>query len=80
MSISTRGNALTKPLKILAVTAALGMTGCVGTGTSDSGLCAGLRGSVNALEAGLLAHPETPDAVGEAGTDVVIGYNAGCAS
>ena len=64
-------------LKSLAVTAVLGMTGCV-AGTSEAGLCAGLRAPVDALERALLAHPATADEVGEAGTDVVIGFNAGC--
>ncbi len=53
------------------------MTGCVAV-TSEPGLCAGLRAPVDALERALLAHPSTPDPVGEAGTDVVIGFNAGC--
>lgn len=64
-------------MKSLAVTAVLGMTGCV-AGTSEPGLCAGLRAPVDALERTLLAHPQTPDPVGEAGADVVIGFNAGC--
>ncbi len=58
--------------------AALGMTGCV-SAPSKPGLCAGLRAPINALEAALLAHPETHDAAGEAGTDAVIGFKAGCA-
>lgn len=66
--------------QMLVVVATLGMTGCVETRTSGSGLCAGLTAPVDALEAALLAHPETPDAVGEAGTDAVIGFNAGCRS
>ncbi len=37
-----------------------------------------LRAPVDALERALLAHPSTPDPVGEAGADVVIGFNAGC--
>lgn len=54
------------------------MTGCV-SAPSKPGLCAGLRAPINALEAALLAHPETHDAAGEAGTDAVIGFKAGCA-
>jgi hypothetical protein len=50
----------------------------VTTGTSDSGICAGLERSVRDLETALLAHPETPEAVGEAGADVVIGFDGGC--
>ena len=53
------------------------VSGCA-SGTSEAGLCAGLRAPVDALERALLAHPATADEVGEAGTDVVIGFNAGC--
>jgi hypothetical protein len=65
--------------KLLALLAGLGMTACapIPTGSLD-GFCAANARAVAALEAGLLAHPETPDAVGEPGTDVVIGYGAGC--
>ena len=45
---------------------------------SDSALCAGLDRPVSDLRLGLEAHPETPQAVGEAGTDVVLGFEAGC--
>lgn len=62
---------------VLLLVAAIGMTGCVGT-ASDAGLCLGLRSDVAALRQALLAHPETPAPVGEAGTDVVIGFQAGC--
>ena len=55
------------------------VSGCVGA-TSEAGLCAGLRAPVGALEAAMLADSRTPDPVGEAGTDVVIGFNAGCRS
>ena len=64
-------------LRLLALAALLGATGCVSTTTSE-GLCLGLGPPGAALERALLAHPETPDAVGEAGTDVVIGFDAGC--
>ena len=63
--------------RTLAVMALLGAIGCA-SGTSEAGLCAGLRAPVDALERALLAHPATADEVGEAGTDVVIGFNAGC--
>ena len=53
------------------------VSGCA-SGTSEAGLCAGLRAPVDALEAAMLADSQTPDPVGEAGTDVVIGFNAGC--
>jgi hypothetical protein len=65
-------------LTVPALVAALGTTGCVSTVTSDSGLCMGLQRSVRALETALLANPQTPDAVGEAGADVVIGFDGGC--
>lgn len=55
--------------------AALGLTGCAAI-QSDAALCQALP--VEALATALLAHPETPDPVGEAGTDVVIGWRAGC--
>jgi hypothetical protein len=40
--------------------------------------CAPLAPYVAALRRQLLAHPETPDAVGDAGADVVIGFEAAC--
>ena len=55
----------------------LGVSGCLGS-VSDSALCAGLDRPVSDLRLGLEAHPETPQAVGEAGTDVVLGFEAGC--
>lgn len=56
-----------------------GMTACAPIPASvEAGLCIGLGPHVSALERALLAHPETPQPVGEAGTDVVIGYDAGC--
>lgn len=55
------------------------MTACVNTApTGTEGICGGLRGPVGALENALLAHPETPDAVGEAAVDVIIARDAGC--
>lgn len=57
--------------------AALGTTGCA-IPVSDSALCAGLGNRMADLRAGLEAHPETPRAVGEPGTDVVLGFEAGC--
>jgi hypothetical protein len=53
-----------------------GMTAC--TKPADEGLCRGLREPVAQLRAALEAHPETSDAVGEAGADTVIGFEAGC--
>ena len=53
----------------------LGLIGCA-TVPSDAGICAALP--VEALAAALLAHPETHVDVGNAGTDVVIGFRQGC--
>lgn len=48
--------------------------------TSDAAFCAPkFTKAVAGLEGGLIAHPETPDAVGEPATDVVRGHKAGCA-
>ena len=57
---------------------ALGLTGCSAT-VSTSGLCAGLSRPVGELRGALVSNAaETPEAVGEAGTDVVLGLEAGC--
>lgn len=64
-------------LSNLIPAALLGMTGCATTPVGNDGLAAGMRAPVAALERALLDHPETPDAVGEAGTDVVVAYRAG---
>lgn len=59
---------------------AIGMSGC-GAGNdlaSDAGLCLAARPDVAALRRALLAHPETPAAVGEAGADLVIGIEGAC--
>ena len=63
--------------RLLTLAGALGMTGCGMTAT-DEGMCIAQRADMERLRAALLAHPETPDAVGEAGADVVIGFRAGC--
>jgi hypothetical protein len=63
--------------RILGLLALTGASGCVTVASPDA-VCEGLRSPVASLEHALLAHPETPDPVGEAGTDVVIGYDAGC--
>lgn len=56
--------------------AALGLTGC--TTPNDAGMCAAIGPNVADLRAALLANPQTPDDVGEAVADVVIGIEAGC--
>lgn len=60
--------------------AAIGVSACAGPSTTDPGLCLGQRADVARLRAALEAHADTPDAVGEAATDVVIGFEAGCGS
>ena len=57
--------------------AAFGLTGCVKPAI-EPGLCAGLRRPVAELRAGLERHSETPEEVGEPGTDVVLEFEAGC--
>lgn len=64
-------------MRFLVLTAALGLTGCVAT-VSPTGICAGLQRPVADLRGALEANPDTPQAVGEAGTDVVLGFEAGC--
>ena len=61
----------------LALVALIGLTGCVKPAT-DAGLCLAQRGDMARLAAGLRAHPETPDAVGEPATDLVVGYRGAC--
>lgn len=67
-------------MRYLVIVICLGMSACAKSESAGKGiaLCDGLRRPVDALERGLLAHPETPTAVGEAGTDVVVGFVAGC--
>lgn len=62
--------------KALTLAALFGMTGCAIP--NDAGICAAISPHVAELRTALLAHPETPDDVGEAGADVVIGIEAGC--
>jgi hypothetical protein len=45
---------------------------------ASDAVCAPLAPYVANLRRQLLAHPETPDAVGNAGADVVIGFEAAC--
>lgn len=66
-------------MRLLLLTAALGLTGCA-MPVSDSAICVGLDRPVTLLRSSLESHPETPQAVGEAGTDVVLGFEAGCAT
>jgi hypothetical protein len=69
-----------RPILILTVACLAGTTACAPQtrlGATDA-VCAPLAPYVAALRRELLAHPETPNAVGEAGTDVVIGFEAAC--
>ena len=57
----------------------IGLSACAATvPVSEGALCSRLAGPLAKLSDGLAAHPETPPAVGEAGTDVVIVGQAGC--
>ncbi len=55
-----------------------GMSGCAAPATTDAGLCLGLGRDVAALRRALTDHPQTAAPVGEAATDVVIGFEAAC--
>ncbi|WP_161487236.1 MULTISPECIES: hypothetical protein [unclassified Sulfitobacter] len=61
----------------IAMLILLGATGCVRG--SDAAFCGpDFTGAVDRL-AEALPHPDTPDSVGQAGTAVVLGHDAGCA-
>lgn len=64
-------------MRTLILLSVIGLSGCVET-VSDSAVCAGLKPSVAQLRGALERHPETPQAVGEAGTRVVLLTEAGC--
>lgn len=64
-------------MRYLLIVIALGTTAC-SPRAIDSAVCAGLDRPVSDLRSALLGNPQTPQAVGEAGTDVVIGFEAGC--
>jgi hypothetical protein len=64
-------------MRLLLLMAVLGLTGCA-VPVSDSAICAGLDRPVSELRGALIANPDTPELVGEAGTDVVLGFEAGC--
>lgn len=55
----------------------IGLSACAEP-VADAGLCIGLGPDVAELRRALEAHPQTPMPVGEAGADVVIGFEAGC--
>lgn len=64
-------------MRTLILLTVVGLTGC-STAVSDVALCSGLKRPVAALRGALMAHPDTPQAVGEAGTRVVLLTEAGC--
>ena len=43
-----------------------------------SAVCDSLANPVQALVSGLVAHPETPDAVGNPAVDIIVIHGAGC--
>jgi hypothetical protein len=61
----------------LLLAALAGSTACTPR-ANDAGMCLGLRSDVAALRAALEANPAMPGPVGEAGADVVIGFEGGC--
>ena len=64
-------------MRSIAALTLIGLTGC--NAATDAALCGpDLASQVASLRSGLEAHPETPDAVGEPATSVVLGYEAGC--
>ena len=64
-------------LNLLMLAALLGLSACVKTQTD--GMCAALRPYEARARAALLTNAtQTPAAVGEAVTDLLIGYRAGC--
>lgn len=64
-----------KRLSLLTLAALLGTSACVNTTT----ICGTkIEEAASDLNAALLAHPETPAAVGEPATDIVIGVSAAC--
>ena len=74
----TNGSAMAKTM--LALVATTGLSGCFATGTSEGVVCSRLSGPVQELSDALAGHPGTPEAVGEAGTEVVIIAQSGCGS
>lgn len=66
------------PRNLLVLLAVIGVSACNGPDATDAGICFAQGADVAALRLALETHPETPDAVGEAGTNVVIGFEAAC--
>lgn len=64
-------------MRSLILLSVLGLTACT-VAANDTAICDAQRKPIAALRAALMAHPETPRAVGEAGTVVVLRQEAGC--
>ena len=65
-------------MRWMLMSIAIGLTGCTAPVT-ETGLCRGLDGPVADLRGALVANvTDTPETVGEAGTRVVLGFEAGC--
>ena len=73
-----KGSAMAKTMLGLAVM--IGLSACGVTGASEGVVCSRLSGPVQELSDALAGHPGTPEAVGEAGTEVVIIAQSGCGS
>jgi len=68
-------------MKALALMlAAAGLSGCLRSvsPSSDGVPCVALKPRTDALRGALMAHPETPEAVGQVATDIVLGTDAVC--
>lgn len=66
-------------MRLIVLLAVLGVTACAAPAPpSEPAICAGLKRPVADLRAALERHPETPEPVGQTGTDVVLGFEAGC--
>ena len=63
-------------MRLILTITLIGATGC---SVSVDALCtSGLPDDAARLRAGMEAHPETPDAVGEPATDIVLGVEGAC--
>lgn len=65
-------------MRLLILLAAAGLSACGVPAPTNAVPCLVLGPVVGDLRAGLQDHPETPDAVAEPATDVVLGTEAVC--
>lgn len=64
---------------LIILMAAAGLSGCLKPAPPTKAVpCLVLTPRTDALRAGLLAHPETPDAVGTPAADIVLGTEKVC--